>query len=122
MTIEIIVGAATFLAIIIGVIVGGMMLKEKMCKKELTLEQKMHNLVDAALARIQTAGSTVASTASAGGQKLASGAAAARNVVVDGALAAKDVVVDSTASAYHAAADETSHLLRVAADKLDSTK
>ena len=68
--------------------------------KEKTLEDKMHNLLNLALAKISAAGIAV------GHQAKEVSASAAGSVA------------SSAASALHASEDEVAHLLRAAADKI----
>jgi hypothetical protein len=75
--------------------------------KEKTLEDKMHNLLNLALAKISAAGVAVGHQAQQGGAKIAEVSASAAGSVAS-----------SAASALHASEDEVAHLLRAAADKI----
>ena len=78
----------------------GMLFAKYHHRKEATLEEKIHNLLNLALAKISAAGIAV------GHQAKEVSASAAGSVA------------SSAASALHASEDEVAHLLRAAADKI----
>jgi hypothetical protein len=86
----------------------GMLFTKYHHHKEATLEDKMHNLLNIALAKITAAGVAVGHQAQAGGAKIA-----------EVSVSAKDAVASGAASALHASEDEVAYLLRAAADKIE---
>lgn len=75
--------------------------------KEATLEDKIHSLLNLAMAKISAAGTAVGHQAQASGAKIA-----------EASINAKDAVAAKAATALHASEDEVAYLLRSAADKI----
>lgn len=102
---EIIVAIVVVIAGMAAAGVAGYFIAHK--QKEVTMEERFHNMINVALEKIKSAGASVGSGAR-------SAAAASGNKISEISHSAKD----AAASALHASEDEAAYLLRAAADKL----